>query len=43
MTGVVFMHILKHKEIEHVRIQSRKGKKGGNNAGANANPGNSAK
>ena len=28
MTGVVFMHILKHKEIELARIMSRKGKKG---------------
>ena len=27
MTGVVFMHILKHKEIELCRIMSRKGKK----------------
>jgi hypothetical protein len=30
MTGVVFMHILKHKEIEQARIMSRKGKKGFN-------------
>jgi len=29
MTGVVFMHILKHKEMETARIVSRKGKKGG--------------
>ena len=31
MTGVVFMHILKHKEIELARILARKGKKGANN------------
>jgi len=31
MTGVVFMHILKHKEIEYARIMSRKGKKPGGN------------
>ena len=32
MTGVVFMHILKHKEIELCRIMSRKGKKTNNGA-----------
>lgn len=39
MTGVVFAHVLKHKEIELARIMSRKGKKGGpnnNNQGAAA-------
>lgn len=30
MTGVAFAHILKHKEIEHCRMMSRKGKKGSN-------------
>ena len=34
MTGIVFMHILKHKEIELARIISRKGKK---NNGGNGN------
>lgn len=38
MTGVVFMHILKHKEIELARIMSRKGKKGYNMPGAQQNP-----
>lgn len=33
MTGVVFAHILKHKEIELARILSRKGKKGGPHGG----------
>lgn len=33
MTGVVFMHILKHKEIELARIMSRKGKKNGGGNG----------
>lgn len=27
MTGVVYMHLLKHKEIEQHRMMSRKGKK----------------
>lgn len=31
MTGVVFMHILKHKEIETARILVRNTKKGNNN------------
>jgi len=29
MTGVVFAHVLKHKEIDLARMMSRKGKKGG--------------
>ena len=36
MTGVVFMHILKHKEIELCRIMSRKGKKTNNGLSQNS-------
>jgi len=37
MTGVVFMHVLKHKEMELARIMSRKGKKGFNTGGHSNN------
>ena len=36
MTGVVFMHLLKHKEIEQHRMLSRKGKKPGGHNDANS-------
>lgn len=35
MTGIAFMHILKYKEIESARMQSRKGKKGFNQKNGN--------
>ena len=38
MTGIIFMHILKHKEIDLARFMSRKGKKGGPNVPLGSQP-----